>query len=226
MYKRVVLYITILALICPTAQAGEIEGKVHLKDRRGRVQDYRDNPVLVYISSPSSKIPRGLLEETLIVSTEDKQFSPQLMAVPRGGQVRFPNMDPIIHNVFSVSKGNEFDAGQYDQGDGSTHRFNEPGVVRIYCNVHHDMNAVLIVVDSPWYTLIDNQGRFQLKNLPAGEYEIRAHIRGAAEEVQTIKIPANGTAKVEFTFTLRKFRPPPHLNKFGKPYKKARSRKY
>lgn len=69
--------------------------------------------------------------------------------VPAGSTVRFPNQDSILHNVFSVSRANRFDLGLYRRGEGKSATFRQPGVVRVFCNVHHSMVAYVVVVETP-----------------------------------------------------------------------------
>ncbi len=99
--------------------------------------------------------------EPFVMATRQKEFVPRMLAVPRGSRVRFPNEDPILHNVFSVSPDNGFDLGLYRKGPGKERTFDKPGLVRVFCNVHHGMVAYLLVLDTPFYASPD--GRRQLR---------------------------------------------------------------
>ena len=99
------------------------------------------------------------------MSTRRKQFLPRVLAIGAGESVRFPNEDPILHNVFSQSPDNAFDTGQYGRGEGKTTRFDKPGLVRVYCNVHHSMVGHILVLDTPHFTRPSSDGRFRLTDV-------------------------------------------------------------
>ena len=117
---------------------------------------------------PASPQPVRAAEKPFEMVTRRKELVPRLLVIPRGSRVRFPNEDPILHNVFSVSAPNQFDLGLYQQGPGKEKRFEQPGVVRVYCNVHHDMVAYILVLDTPYRASPDADGEFALTGLPAG----------------------------------------------------------
>jgi plastocyanin len=110
--------------------------------------------------------------EPAVMLTRRKQFQPRVLAVPAGQSVRFPNEDPILHNVFSTSPDNAFDAGLYGTGEGVVHAFRNPGLVKVYCNVHHSMFGFIVVLDTPFHTRAGVDGGFRLDGLPAGEGEL------------------------------------------------------
>jgi len=157
--------------------------------------------------------PRPTTAEMLTVR---KQFQPQLVVVPVGSSVRFPNQDPILHNVFSVSGQNSFDLGLVGSGSGKSVRFREAGLVRVFCNVHHAMFAHVLVVATPYYAQVDERGDFALDGLPAGAGEIHFwHERGDASSLR-LDLPHAGAVALELEVTQP--RVPPHRNKFGKTY--------
>ncbi len=159
-----------------------------------------------------------------VVSTERKVFTPRVLPVPVGATVRFPNLDPILHNVFSTAKEANFDLGLYGRGDGESYVFTEPGVIRIYCNVHHSMVANLLVMDTPYFVKPDAQGRFRLNNLPQGAGEIFVW----HERAQLWRQPLNiaGDQEIPVALELSKRKVPVHLNKSGQPYRRARADEY
>ena len=144
----------LLALLAGAASA------LHAEDLRGRVQllakggqgpargsDVRQ--AVVYFE-PAGPRPARPPEAPFEMVTRRKEFEPRVLVIPRGSQVRFPNEDPILHNVFSVSSPNQFDLGLYQKGPGKEKRFDDAGLVRVYCNVHHDMVAYILVLDTPY----------------------------------------------------------------------------
>ena len=100
--------------------------------------------------------------------TQGKAFDPPLLIVPIGSKVSFPNNDPIRHNVYSATPGSAFDLGFYGEGESREHVFDQPGLVVVNCNVHHVMQAQVLVVPTAYQTRADASGRFKLTDLPAG----------------------------------------------------------
>src|SRR5271166_739254 len=88
---------------------------------------------------------------TMVLNQQGSHFDPELIVVPTGSSVQFPNSDPIFHNVFSLSKARKFDLGYYPQGQSRTVKFNTAGVVQVYCHIHANMYAAIVVTDSPWF---------------------------------------------------------------------------
>lgn len=154
--------------------------------------------------------------ETHEIVTRDKSLSPQVLAVSRGTEVRFPNEDPILHNLFSVSPDNDFDLGVYGPGESPSITLEQRGVVNIYCNVHHDMHAHVLVVDTPWRTQPDADGNFRLTGLPPGKGELHIWHRQSDRWSRPIELPASQALET----TLEVTRPslPPHRDKTGQPY--------
>src|SRR5215212_7815860 len=98
--------------------------------------------------------------ETTQMTTRNKTLLPHVLAVPVGSTVIFPNEDPISHNLFSLSSGNTFDLGLYCRGAGKSEKFDSPGVVNVYCNVHPNMSAVIHVMATPYFGFADANGRY------------------------------------------------------------------
>ena len=150
------------------------------------------------------------------IVTQEKRFLPRVLVVPPRSTVAFPNRDPIYHNVFSVSSGNRFDLGRYREGETRSTRLDKPGLVRIFCNVHEQMVAYVMVVDTPFHTIADADGRFHLDGLPAGRGTIVAwHERSATVRVP-VELPAQEPVRIRLDAA--RAGDVPHLNKFGRPY--------
>jgi plastocyanin len=163
-------------------------------------------------SPPALKAP----EKPFEMVTRRKEFAPRLLVIPRGAKVRFPNEDPILHNVFSISAPNQFDLGLYQQGPGKEKRFEKPGIVRVYCNVHHDMVAYILVLDTPFHTAPDANGELTLLGLPRGKGKLTVWHEQADPVTMDIELPQKGPLSIG----LQIVRPliPSHLNKAGKSY--------
>ena len=176
--------------------------------------------VVIYFT-PESPMPVEPLEEPAEITTVRKQFLPRVVAVTPGSKVRFPNQDPILHNVFSVSGRNRFDLGFYKSDDeGKDAVFNYPGVVRVFCNVHHEMVAYVVVVETPFITSPEADGRFELTDLPAGPGTLTIwHERAEPMDVP-VTLPL--ARPLELDVELTRPRVPKHTNKFGKPYSRRK----
>jgi hypothetical protein len=135
-----------------------------------------------------------------------------------GGSVEFPNLDSIFHNVFSVSGQNRFDLELYKKPKSGSKVFEHPGVVRVYCNIHPQMSAYVLVRDNPHWTRVAADGSFSIADVPAGTWALKAWHERAGESAQTVQVPETGGASASFTLDASRFKRAPHKNKFGKDY--------
>ncbi len=203
------------------AVAAEISGTLTLSGRQSNKARPRDAVVSFVPSKPARSSPD---DNVANITTLRKDFSPKVLAVPVGTTVNFPNQDTILHNVFSASRPNQFDLGIYGQGEGKSKTFEQPGVVRIYCNVHPQMVAHILVVDSEFSVHPDDDGRFSLDGLPNGSGTLTIWHERAEPLTREVTLPLDGPIALDLPLT--RSRLPPHLNKFGKPYKSRRGRRY
>lgn len=221
--KRFLFAAVSLLLLCiPPMAAATIGGTVRFATRRGQ------NPIpaetLIWLeSSPGIRAPRRAAA-TFQMMTRGKSLVPHILAIPAGSTVEFPNDDPISHNLFSLSSSNGFDLGLYRRGAGKAHRFETPGVVNVYCNVHPSMSAVIHVLSTPYYQMAGSDGTFRFDDLPSGRYRVVAWNEVGFTEVNTEAAAA--PAPVMLTIDSRNFRAQAHLNKEGKVYQAPRSRDY
>jgi plastocyanin len=150
------------------------------------------------------------------IEQREKTFAPRVLAVPVGTEVRFPNSDGIFHNVFSLSSGNAFDLGLYRAGASKSRTLTTPGLVRVFCNIHPQMTAVVVAVPTPWVAVAGEGGAFRLE-LPAGRYRLTALSERAA--AVTTEVTVSGTTSAPaLSLDESSFTAVPHANKFGKPY--------
>ncbi|MEM8961243.1 MAG: hypothetical protein AAGD38_07190 [Acidobacteriota bacterium] len=207
-------------LVAPVA-AAELSGTLVFS---GKASDALDRRAGIVYWVPDTAVDIAVPEEPIVVTTVRKEFLPRVVGVPVGGTVRFPNQDPILHNVFSVSGGNRFDLGLYGQGDGRDVTFEKPGLVRVFCNVHQEMVAYVLVLETPYFVAPGRDGGFRFDDLPAGSGKLVVwHERAKVRELP-LTLPTSGPVKMALELT--KPRVPDHLNKFGKPYKRRRGRRY
>jgi plastocyanin len=132
------------------------------------------NGAVVWLKRKDGPTPSPHPAANKVIYQREKRFVPKLLAVPVGTTVRFRNDDQIFHNVFSLSRPNDFDLGLYKGGLERNQKFTEPGPVNLLCNIHAAMNAFIYVVDSPYYTQTDRRGAFSIHNVPPGEYLVYA----------------------------------------------------
>jgi len=152
--------------------------------------------VAVYLEggpkSPATEFPRVSIEQ------RDRRFVPDLVVIPAGATIAFPNFDPIFHNVFSLSKAKSFDLGNYREGQSRLVTFPTPGLVAVYCHLHSNMAASIVVSPSRWAERVDRDGIFSLKDIPAGTYTVVAWHKTAGTFRKTVIIGEKDTA-VSFT---------------------------
>jgi plastocyanin len=146
-----------------------------------------------------------------------KTFLPHILAVPVGSAVTFPNDDPIFHNVFSLTRPGPFDLGLYRAGDSKTRVFNKPAIYRVFCNIHPQMSALLLVLPTSFIAETDAGGSYRM-DLPPGRYRLSAwseHSEPITEEVSVETAPLSAP---ELTLDESKFVEMPHKNKYGLDY--------
>ncbi len=125
-----------------------------------------------------------------MLNQQDRGFTPDLVVVPAGSTVSFPNLDPIFHNVFSLSKAKSFDLGNYPKDHTRTVTFSKPGIVIVGCHLHANMSAVIVVTPNRWSTTADAQGHFTLPAVPPGTYTIVAWHKSAGFFRKKIEVTA------------------------------------
>jgi plastocyanin len=133
---------------------------------------------------------------TAVLDQRNGRFDPEIVIVPTGSAVDFPNFDPIFHNVFSLSKTQPFDLGFYPKGQSRTVKFNHPGIVQVYCHIHANMYAAIIVTSSPWYGKPSGDGSFSWNDVPAGHYRLSAWHKIAGLYKTEVDVPESGKVEV------------------------------
>lgn len=151
--------------------------------------------VVVYLQGPG--LGRGIPVRASLAQ-KNLRFHPEIAVVPVGSTVSFPNEDPVFHNVFSLSKAKHFDLGYYAKGQTRIVRFDRPGVVQIYCHIHADMNAAVLVVPTAWWTRLTPDGSFSLRGIPPGSYELVAWHRSAGFFRRRVDLNGGQRLKVDF----------------------------
>lgn len=201
-----------LAVALP--RSAEVTGRVTMLDKGDRPgEDVGRAVVWLETGAPVPVAPAAAE-----IGTSDKEFSPHVLVVPVGSTVAFPNHDPFNHNVFSLSEENPFDLGLYGRGEIRSVRFARPGIVRVFCNVHAQMSAIVVVRDNPYYAQPSSDGSFSLPSVPPGEYALHLWHERAPEVTRQLAVPAEGIGALALELDARGYQFTPHLNKHGQPY--------
>jgi len=164
------------------------------QDELGPVNEYSDMVVFLEGALPDTGSP---VRVDLV--QRNQRFEPQLLVVPVGSTVSFPNADPIYHNVFSLSGAKKFDLGYYPEGHTRTIQFEEPGVVQLYCHLHPNMYAAVVVTPNSWYTRPAPDGSFVLKGVPQGDYRLVAWHMHAGFFRREVHVEASSPANLVLT---------------------------
>jgi hypothetical protein len=151
------------------------------------------------------------------VTSREKRFDPHVVAVSRGAAVVFPNVDHIFHNVFSRSPGNEFDLGLYRKGAQRTFRFANPGLVRVYCNIHPQMAGYVMVLEDAVHTVTAEDGGFRLR-LPPGRRRVKVWNEKAGEKEFVLDLAPGEVKAWSAELDGSAYRRVPHKNKHGQDY--------
>ncbi len=204
------------------AQAtGVVSGRVTLLDKDDRAVEDVDQAV-VWLTGPAAPAPLPVAVE---MATENKQFVPKLVLVPTGSTVTFPNHDPFNHNVFSLSPEQPFDLGLYGRGGSKSVTFASAGIIRVFCNVHAQMRAIVVVRETPLVTQPGADGSFRLTGVPPGEYLLHLWHERAPEVTRPVRVGTGSVAPLLLTLDARGYRFVQHKDKNGKSYGE-RSRRY
>ena len=126
-----------------------------------------------------------------------ESFTPRVLAITRGSTVDFPNGDPVFHNVFSLSSAASFDLGRYPMGKTRANAFTRPGIVKVYCHIHSQMSATILVLDHPYFTTPEDEGTFTLRNVPAGTYTVAGWHERVGERTIPVEVVAGRTVSLE-----------------------------
>ncbi|HXJ97080.1 MAG TPA: hypothetical protein VMT20_29940 [Terriglobia bacterium] len=167
--------VLVLACCSLAAQTVNVKGRVILETIKGRAANSSDAVIWLNPSNSTPALPRipGTAAPTRYrLVQKNKRFVPHILVVPLGAVVDFPNDDPFFHNVFSLFDGKRFDLGLYEAGSTRAVAFNSPGVSYIFCNIHPQMSAVVIVTQSPYYAISSATGDFAVNNVLPGRYQL------------------------------------------------------
>lgn len=163
---------------------------------------YERSRVVIYLEGPGAAAEPSTLSPAAVAPVQvqqvDRRFSPDLVVIPAGSRVSFPNMDPIFHNIFSLSRAKAFDLGSYDKGESRDVMFPKPGVVEVYCHLHPNMAATILVTPNRWYARSDSSGQYRIPDVPPGKYTVVAWHKSAGFFRKPIVVEAGRDAVADF----------------------------
>jgi plastocyanin len=207
-YLTISVAFVLLLYIPGAAFAGKITGTVKVRGLRSPAN------ILVYLTkAPTVSI--DLSKTKFVMDQQNLTFLPHVLPIPVGATVLFPNNDKVDHNVFSLSRSNKFNLGNYKPGERETVRFDNPGIVELRCDLHAEMLAYILVLRNSYFAVTDAKGRFeipdskysakygtpQIENLPAGKYTIKTWHEKLKTGRQKVTVPDNGDVSIQWNLT-------------------------
>jgi plastocyanin len=205
-----------------------VTGHIELSDSKdAAVRKQKDySGVVVWLEPVEGVAPTPAVPGTARMIQKDKTFSPHVLAIRVGTSVEFPNFDPIFHNAFSNYNGQLFDIGLYPPGKSRTQRFRTAGVVRVFCNIHATMSAVIVVLNTPYFETTPKSGTFKISDVPPGEYWLRVFHERATEATlnglsRRVTLGGDATGMPPIVISESGYLAIPHQDKFGHEYAPA-----
>jgi plastocyanin len=196
--------------------AGAIRGRVEIRIPppdsipRATVADFgmvakhntpKDRRSVVYLDPAPRAAFDARDEPHARMDQQNETFVPHVLAIVAGTTVDFPNNDHTYHNVFSLSKARSFDLGRYAVGRSKSIRFDRPGIVRVFCDIHSHMSAFILVFAHRYFAVADEEGRYRLDNVPPGTYNVVGWNESAQIDSERVLVPDSG-GEVELNFSL------------------------
>lgn len=212
-------------LLASTLSAATVMGLVELRDSRDpsvrKNLDY--SGVVVWLEPTSGGSHVQATGRRARMLQKSKTFTPHVLAIPVGTTVDFPNFDPIFHNAFSSYNGTVFDVGLYPPGASRSVQFARPGIVRVFCNIHASMSAIIAVLNTPYFIVTGKDGTFIIPDVPAGDYVLRVFHERATQPTldgltRRISVRGEPLTLPNMAVSESGYLAIPHKNKFGRDY--------
>jgi plastocyanin len=211
----------VLCGVSAVAQEVTLSGHVALVNQGQSAGPSQSGNAVVWLSPDKTPAPPAKLAHSRLTQ-KNKSFDPHVLVIPVGSVVEFPNRDPFFHNVFSLFEGKRFDLGLYEAGSTREITFSKPGISFIFCNIHAEMSAVIIALDTPYYGVSNQHGDVVIPDVPVGHYTLKVWYEDALPE--TLNAMSREITVSESTSTLGALRiataalPHNHKNKYGRDY--------
>lgn len=210
-----------------SAQDVDVKGRVELVNPSTKAKVSNASEAVVWLTDASAQPATAPINfvrplDRLRLAQHNKSFEPHLLVVPVGAEVEFPNLDSFFHNVFSLFEGKRFDLGLYEAGSTRNVTFDRPGISYIFCNIHPEMSAVVIALETPYYALSNPRGEILISGVPSGRYMLHVWhesslpetLNGLTREVKVSQgAPSFGVIRLTRTSL-----PQTHKNMFGRDY--------
>jgi len=206
-------------------QSATVSGTIELRESRiASVARGKDYSGVVVSLQPVNQAMTTAPEKHAVMLQKNKMFTPHILPVVAGTRIDFPNADLIFHNAFSSYSGQIFDIGLYSPGTSRSVRFERPGIVRVFCNIHPTMSAIILVLTTPYFVVTTHDGGFHL-DVPPGSYDLAIfHERATEQSLESlsrrilvtpdgVRIPPIAVSEAGYLIS-------PHKNKFGKDYER------
>jgi len=203
-----------------------VGGSVELVgSRESAVRRRKDfSGVVIWLEPVGEAAPLRSDPHRVEMKQQNKRFLPHVLAIPVGASVDFPNFDPIFHSAFSNYSGQTFDVGLYKPGTSKTVVFTRPGIVRVFCNIHPTMSAVIAVLDTPWFAVSSTSGAYAIRDVRPGDYQLHIFHERATEDtlhslirrIIVTQASAQSVSAIEISET--GYIPAPHKDKYGRDY--------
>jgi plastocyanin len=219
MIWRSLICFSLTALAAAGATVSDTVVLRNSQDAGPKQKDY--SGVVVSLRPADGQLPPPPTAHAIMLQ-KGKMFTPHVLPVRAGTTVEFPNADPIFHNAFSIYSGQIFDVGLYPPGTSRAVRFTRPGVLRVFCNIHPAMSAIILVLDTPHFAQAAKDGSFAL-NVPPGAYEFSVfHERATEQELaglaRRVVVTEPALRIPPITVSEAGYLPAPHKNKYGRDY--------
>lgn len=221
------IVLSLSALAC--AQTTNVSGSVEIARPHPNRTKPDNSGVVIWLvphsESGSTNTPRvaaGARPRAVLVQ-RNKTFEPHIIVIPAGSEVDFPNRDPFFHNVFSLFEGKRFDLGLYEAGSTRSIRFDRPGISYLFCNIHPEMSAVIIALDTPYYSISDRTGQITIQDVPPGRYTMHVWRETASATslknlVRPIFVSSGSSSLGRIDLPVGDALPLTHKNKYGQDY--------
>jgi plastocyanin len=220
--RRWLLALMLAASVSAFAQESLLKAHVELTRNGHALKDASKAVIWLTPIGATSDAPPQKSSEIPKLVQKNKSFQPSLIVIPVGGKVEFPNHDPFFHNVFSLFEGKRFDLGLYEGGTTRFVQFDKPGISFIFCNIHAQMSAVIVALDTPYFAVSDVHGDLNLASVPPGRYRVQIFHTSVAPDAlralnREITVAPGDTSLGTFTLAESDLELM-HKNKYGRDY--------
>jgi plastocyanin len=213
------------AVVClPVCISGAtVSGVIGITSKAGASAKPAPSDVIVFLKPVNAAVLMPAENARARMLQKNKTFSPHILPITIGTVVEFPNADPIFHSAFSNYNGQLFDLGLYPPGTTKQFRFTKPGIVRVFCNIHPTMSAVILVLDSPFFGRLERSGHWSISNVPAGTYQVevfdeRSNATPLDEGQASVEDESTRVEMPAIKLSEEGYVPQQHKNKYGLDY--------